>query len=290
MGIFTDFKMKDLIYAMRLRTIPLSLSGVILGAFLAKAQGFWNSKVFFWSFWTAILFQVLSNFSNDYGDGVLKHSISKREMIKYIYLLIFLSIISSSILISQSFDFAHFWEWLFFFLGGLVCISAAIKYTMGDNPYGYRGLGDVSVLIFFGLVPVNVTFYLYSHIFEYDLFLPATSVGLLSMAVLNLNNIRDIKSDRKNGKNTLAVRLGFIKAKIYHILIVFGAFFCSLKFILRKKNTIYQFIFLISFFPMAIHLKKVLLTKEEKKFDSELKKVSLNTLIFSLLLGLGQLI
>jgi 1,4-dihydroxy-2-naphthoate polyprenyltransferase len=280
--------MKDLIYAMRFRTIPLSLSGVILGAFLAKAQGFWNPKVFFWSFWTAILFQVLSNFSNDYGEK----SISKREMIKYIYLLIFLSLISSSILISQSFDFAHFWEWLFFFLGGLVCISAAIKYTMGDDPYGSRGLGDVSVLIFFGLVPVNVTFYLYSHIFEYDLFLPATSVGLLSMAVINLNNIRDIKSDRKNGKKTLAGRLGFIKAKIYHILIVFGAFFCSLKFILSKKNprNIYQFMFLISFFPMAIHLKKVILTKEEKKFDSELKKVSINTLIFSLLLGLGQLI
>jgi 1,4-dihydroxy-2-naphthoate polyprenyltransferase len=282
--------MKDLIYAMRLRTIPLSLSGVILGAFLAKAQGFWNSKVFFWSFWTAILFQVLSNFSNDYGDGVK----IQRVVQKMIKLLIFLSIISSSILISQSFDFAHFWEWLFFFLGGLVCISAAIKYTMGDDPYGYRGLGDVSVLIFFGLVPVNGTFYLYSHIFEYDLFLPATSVGLLSMAVLNLNNIRDIKSDRKNGKKTLAVRLGFIKAKIYHILIVFVAFFCSLKFILIKKNprNIYQFMFLISFFPMAIHLKKVLLTKEEeeKKFDSELKKVSINTLIFSLLLGLGQLI
>jgi len=282
--------MKDLIYAMRIRTIPLSISGVILGAFLAKAKGFWNSKVFFWSFCTAILFQVLSNFSNDYGDGVGEKRVMQK-MIKYIYLLIFLSIISSSILISQSFDFAHFWEWLFLFLGGLVCIYAALKYTIGPYPYGYWGLGDVSVLIFFGLVPVNVTFYLYSHIFEYDLFLPAIAVGLLSMAVLNLNNIRDIKSDRKNGKKTLAVRLGFIKAKIYHILIVFGAFFCSLKFILRKKNprNIYQFMFLISFFPMAIHLKKVILTKEEKKFDSELKKLSINTLIFSLLLGLGQL-
>ncbi|WP_121665678.1 1,4-dihydroxy-2-naphthoate octaprenyltransferase [Mesonia aquimarina] len=293
-----NLKLKTWIEAARLRTLPLSISGILVGTALAVEYNFFDWSIFILALCTTLGLQVLSNFANDYGDGVKGTDneervgpmralqsgiISDKEMKKAMIITASITLVLALLLIYQAFGIDNFAYSLFFLLAGIASIVAAIKYTVGKSAYGYRGLGDVFVFIFFGLLSVCGTFFLFTNYLEIIVFLPAICVGLLSSAVLNLNNMRDRKSDERAGKITLVVKLGGKKAKIYHLALVVIPLFCMLFFILLKKD--YRlFLSLIAFIPLFIHLRKVLKIKIPDQLDPELKKVALSTFLFSVLL------
>lgn len=289
--------------AARLRTLPLALSCVVISAFLALYYGSFNITILTFSALTTILLQILANFSNDYGDAfhgadnatrigpdrmVQAGNISPDQMRKAIVLTLLLTVISGIALLCSSFGSRLFTTGpMVLLLLGLISIMAAIKYTAGRNPYGYKGFGDVSVLLFFGLLGVLGNLYLYTHQLEVIDVLPAVSVGALSIAVLNLNNMRDRNEDEKVGKITIPVRLGFTGAKIYHIILLLVAAVCAFVFSLNTDRSFYQFIYVIPFIALLIHALKVVKTTNAIDFDSELKKVALSTFLFAILFGLG---
>lgn len=292
------------IKAARLRTLPLSLSGIILGGLIAKYEGYWDGTIFAFACLTTILFQVVSNLANDYGDGVKgtdneerigpqrmvqSGAITQKEMKNAILFLSSLSIVSAIYLIYLAFGKENLLYSLLFFGLGIASIIAAIKYTVGNSAYGYRGLGDIFVFIFFGLLAVIGTYFLFNHHLNGLLLLPASAIGLLSTAVLNLNNMRDLNSDRNAGKNTLVVKMGFQKAKQYHTFLIITPFLLLTIYCLLI-NRIDALGFLIFLIPMLIHLKKVVNTTEPKTLDPELKKVALTTLFVSILLGISLII
>ena len=178
---------------------------------------------------------------------------------------------------------------LFILLGGL-CVYAALNYTMGDSPYGYRALGDVFVFIFFGLVSTMGSYVLYMHRFDHVVVFPAIALGLLSVGVLNLNNMRDIQSDLNAGKITLAVKLGLKSAKIYHYTLIIGAMLLTVLFSILYYVGLSNFLYVLAFVPFISHLNRIRKAKAPNDFDSQLKVLALSTFIFSLLLGLGYLI
>jgi 1,4-dihydroxy-2-naphthoate octaprenyltransferase len=179
----------------------------------------------------------------------------------------------------------------FFFLGlGVLAILAAINYTVGKNPYGYKGFGDLFVLVFFGLIGVCGTYYLNTHQLNWNILMPAFAIGMLSMGVLNLNNMRDIENDEKSGKKTLAVRLGSKRALAYHFLLILGALILSSIYVLLNFQSFYQFFFVIT---IPLFIKDLLeISKKDKPadFDPYLKKQALNTLLFSISFGAGLII
>src|SRR5882762_6367946 len=226
--------MKVWLEAFRLRTLPLSLSCIGMGGFLAAAQNKFNGLIFFLCCTTTICLQVLSNLANDYGDTVngADHSerkgpkravqsgaISAVQMKNAIIIFVALSLVSGIELLYSAFGF-ELKSFLFFLTLGLLSIVAAIAYTVGRKPYGYLGLGDLSVLIFFGLVGVMGSLYLFTKEFYPLQILPALSCGFFSIAVLNINNIRDIESDRLAGKFSIPVRIGKERATTYNWLLL----------------------------------------------------------------------
>lgn len=297
--------MKHWIQAARLRTLPLSLSGIILGSFLAASQGKFNWLTCTLAILTTIGFQVLSNFANDYGDGVKgtdnenrvgperalqSGAISPKQMLRGIYFTVAITLIIALTLIYVSFGVENFaYSVLFFFLG-IASIAAAIKYTMGKNAYGYSGLGDVFVFLFFGLLSVVGSEFLYTQKLNILSFMPAASIGLLSAGVLNLNNMRDRASDILSHKNTLVVKLGAIAAKKYHYALLIISLVLAILFTLLTYKSPLQFLFLIAFVPVTKHFFTVLKNNEAKELDPELKKLALSTFLFSLLFGLGQIL
>ena len=290
---------KNFIKAARLRTLPLSISGIILGGFLAMSDGLFNGVIFSLALITTIGFQVISNFANDYGDGVKgtdairigeermvsSGKISPKQMKKAIMISVILTIIFALFLIYESFGLSNFGYSLFFFILGIVSIVAAIKYTVGNLAYGYSGFGDVFVFLFFGLLSVLGSNYLFTHELKWDLLLPASSIGLFSMAVLNLNNMRDIENDKKNKKNTLVVSLGSLKAKIYHYILISLGMVLTLLYSGINYHSINQFTYCIAFIPLWLNLVTVYKNKEPKLLDNELKKVALSTFLFAILFG-----
>ena len=228
--------MKNWIAAARLRTLPLAFSSILLGTFLASFYGSFNPWVLVLCLLTTLLYQVLSNYANDYGDGVKgtddnrkgeKRSvasgvISANQMKTAVYIVAALAFVSGTALsVLGTVGLSMLTTGLFILLG-ILAIWAAIRYTVGDSAYGYKGLGDVYVLIFFGWLGVIGSFFLQAQSINYWIILPATAVGFLAAGVLNLNNMRDREEDAKNGKITLAVRFGEKKAKLYQaILIIF---------------------------------------------------------------------
>ncbi|MBQ4802275.1 1,4-dihydroxy-2-naphthoate octaprenyltransferase [Aquimarina sp. MMG015] len=296
-------KFKAWISAARLRTLPLSVSGIIVGS--ALAGGFGVSIIFWLAIATTLGLQVLSNFANDYGDGVKgtdnedrvgpqralqSGAISDKEMFVGIVLTSIITLFLAIFLIYVSFGKEYFFYSIFFFLLGVAAIAAAIKYTMGDSAYGYRGLGDVFVFIFFGLVSVVGCYFLFTKDLNGLIFLPATAIGLLSSAVLNLNNMRDHDSDKKSKKNTLVVKLGIAKAKMYHYFLILGAIFSMLVYLIYTYKNYFNLLFLIVLIPLLIHLNKVIKTKDTKNLDPELKKVALSTFFLAILFSLGQIL
>jgi len=295
---------KNFIKAARLRTLPLSISGIILGGFLAMSDGLFNGVIFSLAILTTIGFQVISNFANDYGDGVKgtdairigeermvsSGKISPKQMKKAILISVILTIIFALFLIYESFGLSNFGYSLLFFVLGIVSIVAAIKYTVGDLAYGYSGFGDVFVFLFFGLLSVLGSYFLFTKEIYFLLTLPAISIGLLSTAVLNLNNMRDYQNDKKSKKNTIVVKIGLKVAKRYHYSLLLLSFISAVSYVVLTFTKTVQFIFLLAYIPLVIHALFVYNNKEELGLDAELKKVALSTFLFSVLLGLGQVL
>lgn len=296
---------KNYIKAARLRTLPLSVSGIIVGSLLGASElggiSILNSDIFWLAILTTIGFQVLSNFANDYGDGikgsdenrsgearmVASGAISASQMKSAMIITIIITLVIALGLIYQSFGKENFIYSIVFFLLGITSIVAAIKYTVGNSAYGYSGFGDLFVFIFFGLLSVVGSYFLFTKQLNFQIFLPAISIGLLSTAVLNLNNLRDFEEDKKNSKNTLVVKLGVSKAKIYHYTLFFFAFISASIYTFLNFKSEFQFLFYISFIPLFINGLKVSKTSDLSVLDSELKKVALSTFLFGILFGLG---
>jgi 1,4-dihydroxy-2-naphthoate octaprenyltransferase len=297
-------KIKPWISAFRLRTLPLSVSGIIVGSCMAYYNGFFNSATFVFAILATISLQVLSNLANDYGDGIKGTDSKKRigpvraiqsgkitpeEMLTAIKINILVVILVVFLLILSAFGRHYFWYSLMFFALALICIYAAIRYTVGSSAYGYRALGDIMVFIFFGFISILGTYFLYSRQLDYVLFLPACIIGLLSAGVLNLNNMRDIESDEASNKITLAVKLGLAKAKIYHVSLIITAMVLSLLFGILYYRSFSNLIFVIIFIPLIAHVLKVINTKDPALLDSQLKVLALSTFALALLLGIGHI-
>jgi len=290
-------KLKAWINAARLRTLPLSISGIIVGFALAAMVGFANTCIFILALLTTVALQITSNFANDYGDGVKGTDndtrigpirayqsgiLSRKELKRGIILSIVVCLLLLLMLIFNSFDTNSLFYILLFLTLGILSIWAAIKYTVGKSAYGYKGLGDVFVFVFFGLIAVVGSLFLFTKQLSVLAILPAVTIGLLSVAVLNLNNLRDVESDRVSGKNTIVVKMGFANGKIYHYLLLLFSFVSTLIFTIFNYENGYNFIWLIAYIPVALHLKRILKIKNSTTIDPELKVVALSTFLFAI--------
>ncbi|WP_460219090.1 1,4-dihydroxy-2-naphthoate octaprenyltransferase [Psychroserpens sp. MEBiC05023] len=298
-------KIKPWVSAFRLRTLPLSVSGIIIGSCFAHYNGMFNGTIFAFAILLTIALQVLSNLANDYGDGVKgtdndsrigperaiqSGAISPEEMFEGIKINILVVIILTVGLIFVSFGSKYFlYAMLFFLLSGL-SVYAAINYTIGNSPYGYRGLGDVFVFIFFGLLSVIGSYFLYTKHIDHHVILPAISLGLLSMGVLNLNNMRDIESDTDAGKQTLAVKIGRQNAKRYHMILIGLAIIISCVFSVLYYSRPTIFLFYIAFIPLLFHFNAVRKISKPKDYDPQLKVLALSTFLFAVLLGVSYIL
>ncbi len=307
--------LKNYIKAARLRTLPLSVSGIIVGSLLGNQDTFtnlegsiyypfWETSIFWLAIITTIGFQVLSNFANDYGDGVkgtdnnrqgekrlvASGEISPKQMKNAMFITGFFTFIVALLLIYASFGKENLLYAIIFFVLGIISIIAAVKYTVGKSAYGYSGFGDVFVFLFFGLLAVVGTYFLYTKTLTPSIFLPAISVGLLSTSVLNLNNMRDVKNDAIAKKNTLVVKIGERKAKLYHYCLIIFSFLVAILYVTAHYQKPIQFLFVLAYIPLVKHLLFVVKNKEATALDGELKKVALSTFLFAVLFGLGQIL
>lgn len=297
-------KTKAWVSAFRLRTLPLSISGILMGSFIAKLNGYWNTSIFILALSTTLLFQIISNLANDLGDSlkgtdnddrvgptraVQSGEISTQQMKIAVIIFSIFSLISAAVLIYLGTQ--HLSQNVLFLYAGLalLCVLAAITYTVGKRAYGYSGFGDIFVFIFFGLVSVLGVYTFYSKEFAWINILPASTIGFLSMAVLNLNNMRDRVNDANSGKNTLVVKMGADAAKIYHAFLILSGIIAHVIFLIRFEFPI-LFISLIPCLILIFHLVKVFKTTVEKDFDPQLKVVALSTFGISLLFMIGTLI
>jgi 1,4-dihydroxy-2-naphthoate octaprenyltransferase len=269
---------------------------------MAASRGYFDIWIFVLALVTTTGFQILSNFANDYGDGlkgtdnedrvgpqraIQSGAISPAQMKTGMTITSVLTVAVALLLIYLSFGKEYpFYAFLFILLG-VSSIIAAIKYTVGDNAYGYSGLGDVFVFLFFGLLSVCGSYFLYAKTIDFTVFLPAFSVGLLSVGVLNLNNMRDMESDKKAGKITLVVRIGAEFARYYHYYLIGASLLFALMYTSLRFSSPFQFLFLIAYIPLFTHLVKVYKTPDVKLLDPELKKLALSTFLFSILFGIG---
>lgn len=291
--------------AFRLRTLPLALSSIILGSLLALSHHLFHWGILVMAVVTTLFLQILSNLANDYGDavhgvdnhgrigpqrGIQKGEITLKEMKSAVILFIGLSFFSGIILLVVS-----FWEYnvsygIVMFCIGLAAIVAALKYTVGKNPYGYAGLGDFAVFFFFGIVGVLGTFFLHAHYIGMKELLPAMSVGFFSTGVLNLNNLRDRDNDAAFGKRTIVVKLGPQQATTYHTCLLLSGMICAVVYSILNGREWWQWIYLLSF-PLIIR-SIVVVTKNNNPvlLDPELKRLALATLLFSVLFGAGLLL
>lgn len=284
--------------AARLRTLPLSISGIVVGTALGNYYGTKDIVIFILALCTTIAFQITSNFANDYGDGVKGTDnedrigpkralqsglLSRKELKRGIVISIGISLILVIAVLYFSFGIDSIEYFILFMLLGCLSIWAAVKYTVGKSAYGYKGLGDIFVFIFFGLLAVLGTLFLYTKFLTTLAWLPAITIGTLSTGVLNLNNLRDYQSDKKANKNTLVVKMGLRNGKKYHYSLLIIGFLCMLTFIIFTYNAWYDFIPLIAFTPIFIHLKRVYYTQDATLLDPELKKLALSTFLLAIL-------
>ena len=294
---------KSWISAMRLRTLPLAASCVFTGSAMAKLHGKFELNVFLLTLLTTLLLQVLSNLANDYGDSVSEvdnekrvgpqravqsGAISQGSMKIGVILFAIFSFASGVWLLVEAFGSALSSKLLLFLLLGIAAIGAAIKYTVGKSPYGYRGLGVLFVFLFFGLVGVVGTYFLHTFKINWTTVLPAATVGFFSAAVLNMNNMRDHENDRQSGKHTIVVKMGFETARWYQSGLVILGWLSAVAFGLLEFSEWSQWIFILPIVIFAFHLKTVWTEKTPAKLDPELKKIALGTFAFSLLLFTGM--
>jgi len=293
------------INAFRLRTLPLAAASIIVAGGLAVQYHVFNLAIFLLSLSTALLLQILSNLANDYGDALTGADeqrvgpdramqsglISAKSMKNAIIIMTGLCLLSGLSLLAISFD-DDLNHWLIFLGLGALAIIAAITYTMGKLPYGYRAMGDIAVFVFFGLLGVLGGFYLQALTLPVELLLPAISLGLLSAAVLNVNNMRDVYNDKAANKITLVVLLGREKAFIYHLALLFLAMVASAIYIYNIPNSeTWQYLFLLTMSPLlkscvqiASEIKKE--SQEGEIFNQQLKNTAMSTFVFSLLFSI----
>nr|WP_275982323.1 1,4-dihydroxy-2-naphthoate polyprenyltransferase [Aquiflexum gelatinilyticum] len=288
-------------HAIRLRTLPLALSSILMGSFLAAFQDQFRLWVFLLAALTTIFLQILSNLANDYGDSihgadsadregpiraVQSGVISLGEMKKAMFLFGTLSLISGLALLYIS---LQDWKIFLLFLGlGIASIIAAVTYTSGSKPYGYAGLGDISVFLFFGLLGVMGTYFLHSLSFDWSIVFPAVSLGFFSSAVLNINNIRDIKADTKAGKKSIPVRIGREKAVIYNWALIIGGNVSLVFFSITNEN--YGCLVALAVFPLMAKVGNAVANKTEARdLDPYLKKMAISTLLWVIVFGIGIL-
>ena len=254
---------------------------------------------------TTLMLQILSNLANDYGDSekgtdnderigpkraVQQGLLSFAEIKRGIVVAVILSLAFGIALVYEATRGLDLGYGIFFFLLGLGAIAAAIKYTVGKNAYGYMGLGDVFVLLFFGIVGVCGSYYLLAHQFRPSLLLPAFSIGAFASGVLNLNNMRDRESDAKAGKNSLVVKIGIDNARMYHTALIISGFVAAIVYVLLNLTSSMQFLFIITAMLFRKHLAAVRAVEDPKDFDPLLKQLAISTFIFSILFGIGIIV
>ena len=293
------------IKAFRLRTLPLALSATILGSFLAYAQGKFVWGVLVFGSLTTLFLQILSNLANDYGDaqkgtdnpnrlGPLRVTqtglVTKKQMRWMIFIFTMLSLVCGSILIFSGLKDTGSGLYILFFILGLTAIFAAIKYTIGKKPYGYIGFGDIMVFVYFGILGVAGTYFLHTMAFQLSILLPASSIGLFSVGVLNLNNLRDRENDKASGKLTLVVRMGLNWAKVYHVSLLFVAFLLSLIYTIGHFKSPWQFMFMLALPLVVSDVRTVWNNTVPVELNTELKRLAINTLLFSISFGAGLIL
>ncbi|MFZ7130229.1 1,4-dihydroxy-2-naphthoate polyprenyltransferase [Avibacterium avium] len=287
----------------RPKTLPLAAASIVMGAALA----YWDHK-FSWQISllcliTTLLLQILSNFANDYGDhqkgsdtaerigplrGIQHGVISAQQLKKGLIAVILASLFFGFLLIGIAYQ--SYADLLAFSLLGGLAIIAAITYTVGAKPYGYMGLGDISVLLFFGILGVCGTYYLQTHQLNLMIFLPALATGLFATAVLNINNLRDIEQDKKAGKNTLAVRLGAKNGRIYHCTLLAVGALCYVIFALANFHHLLSFIFLLAYPLLVKHALYVYHSQDPLLLRPMLGQMSMLALLTNLLFSFGLLV
>ena len=297
--------MSPWISAFRPRTLPLALASILTGAFLAKSAGQLNGLVVALAALTTILLQVLSNLANDYGDSqngadsvhregpqraVQSGAITPSQMKRGMWICGLLALGSGLALLWVALGAAGLGLFLAFLALGLAAIWAAVNYTAGSNPYGYAGFGDISVFLFFGIVGVCGTYFLQTRTLPLAVLLPAAALGCFATAVLNVNNIRDIKSDVLAGKITIPVRLGPIHARRYHWLLLILGVGCATVFVALTYHSPWQWLFALATPLFAFNAIQIWQRQESMQIDPLLKQMALSTLVFTLLFGVGQVL
>ena len=290
------------LHAARPRTLPLALACIIMGSGLAFAHGSFDWVVVLFCVLTAILLQILSNLANDYGDSLHGADHSARQgpqravqsgqvtpatMRRAIAATAALAAASGLLLLWFAFGRQAFSSTLLFILLGGAAIAAAITYTAGRLPYGYAGFGDLAVLVFFGWVGVLGSTFVQTGRLTPALFLPATACGLLAVAVLNVNNIRDLDSDRMAGKQSIPVRLGLRRARRYHWLLLGLAVLCAVAYTLLTYTSPWQFLFLLAVPLLVRNGVAVARTDALPTLNPWLRQMSLAALAFAVLFALG---
>lgn len=288
--------------SLRLRTLPLSSSGAILGNALAYQSSNFSWLVAVLLLWTVIILQIIANFANDLGDSqkgtdnanrkgpqrsVQSGIITQKQMQKAIITAIIIALLSGIYLLHISIKELNS-SFFILLLIGILGIISAIKYTMGKKAYGYYGLGDFFVLLFFGWIPVGIAYFLQTQRWDYMILLPGLAVGLLSVAVLNLNNLRDYENDKICGKRTLIVNMGIFKGKIYHTLLIIVPFISMLIYSYYQTSCTVEYLYTLSFIPLIINIFTVWLTQNTIFLDRELKKVAISTFLMTILFWIGM--
>ncbi len=293
-------KISAVFKSLRLRTLPLSLAGVLMGIFLAVADYRVGAWTVVFILLTTVCLQIISNLSNELGDvlrgtdtaerqgpqyGLNSGILTIKEMKGLIGLFIGLAIVFGLLMIHASFGSIFSFEGICLALLGAAAILAALKYTLGRNPYGYRGKGDLFVFIFFGIVSVMGGYFVAAHTVSWLLLLPASAIGCFSVGVLNVNNIRDMKTDAAN-RVTVALKLGLHNARIYQTVLVVMGFVLMIAYCLCRIFDPWHYLFLLSAPLFVSHIKGVW-TLEDRALDSVFPKLVMGTFLFSLLSGIG---
>lgn len=285
---------------MRLRTLPLSLAGVIMGVFLSASYGSIDWIAVLLLILTTISLQVLCNLSNELGDALHGTDTDERQGMKYSLMDGYLTVsdmkklISGAVAVSSVFGVLMIWRSfgslltpaaLIFVCLGAIAIWAAMHYTLGNNPYGYRGLGDISVLIFFGFATVIGGFYLCAHSMYWNVLLPALSIGFFSVGVLNVNNLRDMKTDIAT-RTTVAIKLGARRTRIYQTILIVLGWLCMTAYCIVRPITPWQYLYFLTLPLFCIHLRGVW-RFSDSELDPMLPLLVISSFLFSLLAGVG---
>lgn len=294
-------KIKAWLISLRLRTLPLALSSILMGSFVAlAAQGFsWH--VIIWASLTTLFLQIISNLANDYGDAlsgadneqrqgprrmIQSGIISLQEMKRAVIICSILALTSGLILIIPTLKETRLVAFAYLLMG-LAAIGAAIRYTVGKSPYGYRGLGDLYVFLFFGLLGVAGTYFLHTGIWRWEVLLPSWAIGMFSSGVLNINNIRDIESDRVSRKRTLVVLLGRRKAAWYHFILLSSGWAALIFWLIFFSTGVGPWMVLLALPFFIRSISAVFSGKPSLQLDPELRNLSLGTLLTVILYGIG---